>query len=202
MIGRKIELVQCIGMGIHNLPVRYLGVPLISTRLKARDCEDIKKKILHRVQCWTAKALSYAGRVQLIIAVLHSIQGYWSSIFLLPKRVMKDIDVVLKSFLWSGTDLKKVGTKVAWVDVCVPKKEGGLGIKCIVTWNKACMIRHLWDLARKKDSMWVKWCHTFILQGRCLWAVGVPNDSSWTWRKLMKLREVAWSYIIYKIGNG
>lgn len=33
------------------------------------------------------------------------------------------------------------------------KKEGGLGIKNVYVWNKACMVRHLWDITRKKDSV-------------------------------------------------
>lgn len=41
---------------------------------------------------------------------------------------------------------------MAWDDVCNPKKEGGLGIKNIIVSNKACMVRHLWDLARKEKD--------------------------------------------------
>ena len=59
---------------------------------------------------------------------------------------------LLKRFLWSGTDLKKFGAKVAWEDVCSPK-EGNLRIKNVYVWNKACMVRHLWDITRKKDSV-------------------------------------------------
>lgn len=98
--------------------------------------------------------------------------------------------------------MKKYGAKVAREEVCSPKKEGGLGVKNILVWNKAQMIRHLWDLARKKNSLWVKWGHTYMLSGRSLWLVEVHGDVSWTWRKLRKLRSVAWSFMQYKIGNG
>lgn len=33
----KNDLVQCSGMAVKELPVKYLGVPLISTRLRVRD---------------------------------------------------------------------------------------------------------------------------------------------------------------------
>ena len=198
----KNDLVQCSGMAVKELPVKYLGVPLISTRLRVRVCEEIKKKMLMRVQSWTAKALSYAGRVQLVVAVLHSIQAYWCTIFVLPKKVLKEVDEILRRFIWTGTEMKKHGAKVAWSEVCCPKNEGGLGIKCIVTWNKACMMRHLWDVARKKDSLWVKWCHMFMLNGRNLWNMDIHGEVSWTWRKILKLRQIAQSFIKYKIGNG
>ena len=59
--------------------------------------------------------------------------AYWSSIFILPKRVLRDIDDMIRRFVWSGTELKKSGAKVAWHDVCCPKKEGGLGLKVLLT---------------------------------------------------------------------
>ena len=71
-----------------------------------------------------------------------------------------------------------------WDDICKPKKEGGLGIPSIYVVNKANMIKHLWDLACKKDSLWVKWCHTYIIKGSCLWTLKCHQNASWTWRKI------------------
>lgn len=113
--------------------------------------------------------MSYAGRIQLVISVLHSIQAFWSSIVILPKKILKDIDDILRKFVWSGTELNKHGVKMAWEDVCCPLKEGGLGIKNVVVWNQESMVRHLWDIARKKDSLWVKWCHQYRLMNKSLW---------------------------------
>lgn len=86
--------------------------------------------------------------------------------------------------------------------VCCPLKEGGLGIKSIVEWNKASMVRHIWDIAWKKDSLWVKWCHQYSLRRKSLWGGTWSGETSWTWTKLMKLRQVAYGCMQYKIGNG
>ena len=80
-----------------ELPVRYLGVPLISTRLKATDCESIKDRMLKRVISWISKKLSYAGRVQLVVPNLHGIQAYWSSIFILISYLRR-ISMKLRRF--------------------------------------------------------------------------------------------------------
>ncbi|PWA71036.1 hypothetical protein CTI12_AA283580 [Artemisia annua] len=106
--------------------MRYLGVPLISKRL---------------------------GRMQLIASVLD--QVYWCCVFLLPKDVIKTINSILKSFLWSQNDMSKGKAKVAWKSVCQPKVQGGLGLKDLATWNKALLVKHLWNLANK-DTLWVK----------------------------------------------
>lgn len=65
------------------LPVKYLGVPLITTR---NDCVQLTDKTLTRIQSWSNKTLSYGGRLQLIHSVLFSIQIYWASIFILPQE--------------------------------------------------------------------------------------------------------------------
>ena len=101
-----------------------MGVPLIAGILNNSDCDELKHIILKKILNWHTKCLSYAGRVQLIIAVLLSIQTYWSIIFVLPKGVLKDIDAILRKFLHGGTEMGR-SAKMAWVDVCLPKFESG-----------------------------------------------------------------------------
>lgn len=87
--GVSEDLKTCLGNilpileGFH--PVKYLGVLLISTMLKAADCNQLKENILHRIQSWANKTLTYGSRHQLIQLVLFSIQVYWSSLFILPQ---------------------------------------------------------------------------------------------------------------------
>jgi hypothetical protein len=45
-------------------------------------------------------------------------------------------------FLWCGQAVK-ARAKVAWERVCTPKREGGLGIKKLETWNQASMMVHI-----------------------------------------------------------
>lgn len=72
----------------------------------------------------------------------------------------------------------------------------------MVDWNKASMLRHLWDMARKKDSLWVKWCHMYMFRNNSVWSCRCAADTSWTWRKLPKLRSSAILLIKYRVGNG
>lgn len=45
----KVALCTLMGIELKELPVRYLGVPPISTRLKYVDCECLKEIMLKRV---------------------------------------------------------------------------------------------------------------------------------------------------------
>ena len=56
-------------------------------------------------------------------------QVYWASIFIIPKTVVKEIDKVLKGFLWNQGELTKGRAKVAWKQACLPKLQGGLGLR-------------------------------------------------------------------------
>ena len=83
------------GFLIGTLPVRYLGVPLITTQLRAADCSSLIEKITSHIKSWTSKFLSFAGRLQLIQSVLLSIQIHWASIFSLPNRVIDQVKHLL-----------------------------------------------------------------------------------------------------------
>lgn len=61
-------------------------------------------KITERVNCWSARMLSYSGRIQLIKSVLFGIQIYWAQIFLLPKKIMKMIKTICRTFIWTGSN--------------------------------------------------------------------------------------------------
>lgn len=72
---------------------------------------------------------------------------YWCSLFILHQRILKEIEGVIRYFLWTGTALKQTGAKVSWYFVCSPKLEGGLGFEPQKLWNKAYMLRHLWAIS-------------------------------------------------------
>ncbi|KAJ6889557.1 hypothetical protein NC652_030338 [Populus alba x Populus x berolinensis] len=163
---RRNTIVRMLGIQEATLPVRYLGVPLISTRLTHTDCIPLMERIIARIKLWTSTSLTYAGRLQLIKSVLFSIQVYWSSIFILPSATIRKIESTLAAFLWRGTSLSHAGAKVAWHAVCYPLNEGGLGIKNLKHWNQAAIIKHIWHLLAHRNSIWVTWIHTILLRGR------------------------------------
>lgn len=45
------------------------------------------------------------------------------------------------------------------------KDQGGLGVKDLYTWNKACSLRLVWLLFFRPDSVWVSWFKEVILKG-------------------------------------
>jgi hypothetical protein len=198
----KHVLLDDLGMNEGLFPVRYLGVPLISSRLSATDCGALITRITGRIDSWLSRNLSFAGRLQLISYVLYSLQVYWSSIFILPKRVIKDIEQKFNRFLWNGNIAGGAKAKVSWTDVCLPKKEGGLGLKRLDIWNYSSMLRHIWSLFVRSRSIWVAWVKENLLKRKSFWSVGVSQNCSWNWRKFLKLRDIARRFLRYEVGAG
>ncbi|KAL2237568.1 UNVERIFIED_CONTAM: hypothetical protein Sindi_0948500 [Sesamum indicum] len=155
--GLREEMLAEFGLQEGVLPMRHLGLPLLSSRLTIADCRPLLLKIDKRIAGWEGMALSYAGRVQIIKSVLMSLSLYWASAFILPKKVTTEIEKRLRAFLWKGTTTSGYA-KVAWCDktsiwvewlyqgrlrdtsICTIREHGGSW-----GWRK---ILHLWVFLR------------------------------------------------------
>ncbi|GJZ70110.1 RNA-directed DNA polymerase, eukaryota, reverse transcriptase zinc-binding domain protein, partial [Tanacetum coccineum] len=198
----KKRILDVMPFKVGQLPMKYLGVPLITKNIGVSECNQLVDRVKQKVNDWKNKNLSYAGRLQLIAAVLASMHVYWASVFLLPKTTVKDIDKVLKGFLWSQGELKKGAARVAWKIICDPKSKGGLGIKKLGPWNEALLCKHLWNIIIKKESLWVKWVNVVKLKGKSIWEVQCENNDSGTWKAILNLREKIRENVWNKIGDG
>ena len=200
--GMQHTITNWIGIEQRTLPVRYLGIPLISTRLTNTNCIPLLERITSRIKLWTSSSLTYAGRLQLIKSILFSIQVYWSSIFILPCSTLRKIESLLAAFLWRGTSLTTSGAKVAWNSVCYPMQEGGLGIKKLKDWNKAATLKHIWRLLTETDSIWTTWVHAVLLRQKSFWQTPIPSTPSWTWRKILQSRDWCRGWFLTSVGDG
>ncbi|GKA46343.1 RNA-directed DNA polymerase, eukaryota, reverse transcriptase zinc-binding domain protein [Tanacetum coccineum] len=124
---------------------------------------------------WKNKSLSAAGRLQLVKSVIGSMHVYWASVFILPSRVLLDFEQLMRNYLWSHGDSQKGKSNVAWEVVCLPMKEGGLG---------------------------VKWVHTYKLRDRHFFEVPLRGNMTWGWRKLLQLYPLIRDHFWVRIGDG
>ncbi|GJX43971.1 putative reverse transcriptase domain-containing protein [Tanacetum coccineum] len=120
----------------------------------------------------------------------------------LPTRVLLDIEQLMHGFLWCQGSLCKGKAKVSWEVVCLPKQEGGLGIRRLEHFNKALMVSHIWKLLSLKESLWVQWIHSYKLKNRSFWDIPYRGNMSWGWRKILQLRPLIRNFIWYCIGDG
>lgn len=198
------SILTATGFAQGNFPVTYLGLPLITSKLNARDCMPLVQKICGKLEDWTHIFLSYAGRLLLLKVVLFSIQGYWAAHLFLPKSILKKIQSLCIKFLWGGTQASKCAVKVAWKDCCLPKVEGGLGIRDIFEWNKASILYQLWRIIRPHhSSIWLTWIRKNIIKDKHFWTMKATSNSfSWCVKKIFNARSFARDFIRYDIAEG
>nr|GEW24782.1 reverse transcriptase zinc-binding domain-containing protein [Tanacetum cinerariifolium] len=98
--------------------------------------------------------------------------------------------------------MRKGKSKVAWEVVCLPKDEGGLGLRRLDHFNKALMVSHIWKLLSLKESLWVKWVHAYKLRGRSFWDIPLRGNMSWGWRKVLQIRPLIREFVWHNIGDG
>ncbi|GJY85732.1 RNA-directed DNA polymerase, eukaryota, reverse transcriptase zinc-binding domain protein [Tanacetum coccineum] len=69
----KYDILDIMPFKVEKLPIRYLGVPLTSKRIRVKECKSLINKVESRISNWKNKCLSYAGRLMLVASVLESI---------------------------------------------------------------------------------------------------------------------------------
>ncbi|XP_056691943.1 uncharacterized protein [Spinacia oleracea] len=106
-----------------------------------------------------------------------SIHSYWAQVFVLPKHVLHTVESICRAFLWQGTYFSSKPGYVAWGRVCSAKKEGGLGIRNVQIWNIAALGKYVWAIAKKQDSLWVRWVNAIYIKGGNWWEYQPRADS-------------------------
>ncbi|XP_056688387.1 uncharacterized protein [Spinacia oleracea] len=186
----EISIRSGLGMLKGSFPFRYLGVPLTTRKLKYSDCRPLVDKTVARVRSWSSKLLSYVGRLQLVKTVLYGMQLYWCQIFVMPKKVMREIHAICRTFLWTGGGLGSKKAHVAWEQLCFPKSSGGWNLRDLTIWNKAAVLKHCWALSQKQDRLWIKWVHMYYVKNKDFWTMSIPNGLTWSLRKIWSGRDV------------
>ncbi|XP_058755938.1 uncharacterized protein LOC131629159 [Vicia villosa] len=145
-----------------TLPFKYMGIPMSSKRLEIHQFCPLIDRITSRITHWSSRLLSYAGKVQLV------------------KNPLCGLVVLLL--------VKKI--PVAWKDICKPRKCGGLNIIDLKIWNNLAMLRLLWNISKKKDTICVKWMNCYYLKGRDIMQIEERSQYSWVFKAILRQRQV------------
>ncbi|XP_047257702.1 uncharacterized protein LOC107848832 [Capsicum annuum] len=105
----------------------------------------------------------------------------------------QETDRKCKEYLWGKAESHIRVYLVTWSRVCLPKKFGVLNIKGCEDWNIASIGKLLWQLATKRDVLWVKWVNEVYVKinGNDDLMVGQPGQAAYEG----KINEAAGSYL-------
>ena len=63
--------------------------------------------------------------------------------FIIPKFTSYMIEQNFSGFRWSGKDVNARIAKAGLKSLCLPKEEGGLGLRRVKDWNDAAIMKHI-----------------------------------------------------------
>lgn len=184
---------------------KYLGMPVLQKCINKDTFGEILERISTRLAGWKGRMLSLAGRITLTKAVISSIPVHSMSTIKLPASTLCKLDKAARDFIWGSSGEGHKLHLVSWKNVCLPKKDGGLGIRTACEMNKALLAKLGWRLLHEKTSLWVQ-----VVS--CKYKVGDLQDVAWTkaksnwsstWRSMgIGLREVIYKGYGWVIGDG
>ncbi|GFZ13080.1 GATA transcription factor 15 [Actinidia rufa] len=139
-----------------SLPTSYLGLPL-GSHFKSKDIWGaMVDRFEKRLVAWKRQYLSKGGKLTLIKSTLSCMPTYFLSLFTIPKSMASRLEKLMRDFLWNQSEKVSGFHLVAWKDLCLSKKRGGLGIRDLVLFNKALLGKWIWRFALKEDKMWCR----------------------------------------------
>lgn len=135
----------------------YLGLPISKESMKAEIWTKQIEKMQAKIKNWGMMWLNMAGRVILIKALLAALPIYQYAIIMAPESAHKQMDLIIRSFLWQGGKQEnKKSSLVKWDQVVLPYEKGGLSIRLPGLMNAALGMKIMWKLITGKEHWWKK----------------------------------------------
>ncbi|XP_022004276.1 uncharacterized protein LOC110901804 [Helianthus annuus] len=163
LYGIRVDLAEvkdkarAVGCNAENLPFKYLGLMVGANMNHINNWKPVYDIFEARLSFWKANLLSIGGRITLVKSILECLPNYYFSLYKAPTKVLKDLEALIKRFLWGGGsgEAKKMHW-VAWDRVSISKEEGGLGLSKLKHINIALLSKWGWQFKTERNNLWKK----------------------------------------------
>ncbi|XP_012853612.1 PREDICTED: uncharacterized protein LOC105973139 [Erythranthe guttata] len=197
----KHGLHQILGFRVVEQHDKYLGLPASIGRTKKEIFAYLRDRVWAKMKGWGEKQLSKAGKEVLIKSVLQAIPSYVMGCFLLPNGLVRHLEAAIRRFWW-GNGTKKGMNWLAWVELCKPKSDGGLGFRDLSAFNRALVTKQVWRILSNPNLLLSRIIAArYFPQGELLSARLGSRPSS-TWRSIWQVIPFLKMGIRRRIGDG
>ncbi|XP_026442379.1 uncharacterized protein LOC113341880 [Papaver somniferum] len=154
-LSRRQAIDDFLGMSITNFPDRYLGVKVLPGVVKYRHISNVVDKLKEQLSVMKGKMLSFQNRVVLIKSVFSSYSIHNMAVYKWPVKFIQQCDRAIRNFLWSGDSNLSRYFVVGYDKICIPVKEGGLGLCSLKTMNQALLMKLWWNI-KSSGKNWAR----------------------------------------------
>lgn len=152
----KKDLNRKLGLKMTDDLGKYLGVPLIHSRVNKLTYRYILDNVRSKLENWESRHLYLVGRITLAQSMVIAIPVYIMQTTYIPASVCNDIDKLCKNFIWCTSSGHRKIPLVSWSKMQLPKYNGGLGIRSAKDTNKAFLMKLAWGILMEHQALWVK----------------------------------------------
>ena len=153
---------------------------------------------------WKRQYLSKGGRATLIRSMLSNLPIYLMSLLYLPSSVRRRLEKIQRDFLWGGGNSERKPHLVRWELVCLSKKNGGLGVKCLSILNKALLAKWDWRFANEREALWNQVIRGKYGEDRGGWCSQEVREAHGMglWKGIRMYWKLVSDRMVFKVGNG
>ncbi|RHN71289.1 putative reverse transcriptase zinc-binding domain-containing protein [Medicago truncatula] len=163
----------------------------------------IKDRVWQRINSWSSKCLSKAGREVMIKSVLQAIPSYVMSLFQLPSTLITSIERMINSFWWGhGRNTRRGINWLSWEKLSIHKIHGGLGFKDLSAFNLAMLGKQGWKFLTEPHSLVSRIFKARYFPSKSYLDATVGHNPSFVWRSILRARFIVRGGARWTIGSG
>jgi hypothetical protein len=181
---------------------KYLGLPPLVGRSKVSTFSGIQGRIWERINGWTEKFLTQAGKEVLLKAVIQAIPTYTMSVFQLPKKLCQDITSMMSRFWWGHKDNQGRMAWMSWKKMGKGKEKGGLGFRDLEFFNLAMLAKQGWRLIRNPESLVARIMKAKYYLNSNFLEAKIGRNPSYAWRSIWNSKKLLKEGLIWRVGDG
>ncbi|XP_058741946.1 uncharacterized protein LOC131614368 [Vicia villosa] len=163
----------------------YLGVPSMIGRSRKGTFKYIKDRVWKKLNSWSSRSLSQAGRETLIKSVIQAIPSYIMSIFLLPPSLSDELEIMMNSFWWGhNRNIGKGLNWLSWDKLSISKRNKGMGFRNLSAFNYAMLGKQAWNIMTNPDNLVTKLFKARYFPNCDFLDSGIGHNPSYVWRSV------------------
>jgi hypothetical protein len=163
----------------------------------------IKDRVWKKINSWSSKSMSKAGREVLIKSVLQSIPTYFMSIFTIPSSLCDEIEKMMNSFWWGHSGARNKG--IHWMSLdklSLHKNDGGMGFKNLTAFNLALLGKQGWCIMSNPDILISQLYKAKYFPDCEFFDSKVGHNPSFVWRSICNSKFLLRAGSRWRIGSG
>ena len=180
-----------------------MGLPSSISRSKSVVFRYIKNRVWKRLQGWSQKLLSRAGKEILLKTVVQAMPNYAMSVYLLPIELCRDIEKIMNSFWWGSKGTSSRGIIwMRWERLCKPKTHEGLSFKKLHQFNISMLGKQGWWFLTNLNSLVARLFKARYFPNTSFLEDFLGSNPSYVWRSILVAQKAISLGCRIRIGGG